>query len=102
MRLRLEELCWDDVAITHDLSADMSALLNDWFDHWYDPHDSRFANDSQPNDGFIHCLGILPGVVQIDFGAASTEAFWELITTLREAGATDVVIRDTRSHSNGD
>src|SRR5689334_14525182 len=41
MCFRMEQLCWDDVEISHDLKQDLTPLLKPWFDQWFDPDDRR-------------------------------------------------------------
>jgi len=95
-RVRMERLDWDDVEITHDLTRDMGQLLQPWFDHWYDPDDKRVSAPGQPPPDVIHSLGIYPDALVIDFGTASPDAFWSLITLLRDAGAKQLTVRATR------
>ncbi len=95
-QIRVEKLNWDDVEIVHDLPGDMAGLLKDWFSHWYDPDERRIAKGATRPPDVIHSLGIHPGALVIDFGTASTDAFWSLIAILRDAGAGRLVIRDTR------
>ena len=95
-RIRLEQLNWDDIEITHDLTRDLAPLLQPWFDHWYDPDDKRVAAPGQPPPAVIHSLGVYPNALVIDFGTASPDAFWSLITLLRDAGATQLTVRATR------
>jgi hypothetical protein len=96
MRVRVEQIVWDDVEITHDLPGDITARLQPWFDHWYDPNDKRSAASAGGITDVIHSLGVYPGQLVVDFGTASASAFWALIAVLRDAGAKTVVIRETR------
>jgi hypothetical protein len=95
-RVRVEQLNWDDVEITHDLTGDLAPLLQPWFDHWYDPDDKRVSGPGQPPPDVIHSLGVYPGALVIDFGTASPDAFWSLVTILRDAGAKQLTVRATR------
>lgn len=96
MKVRLEQLSWDDVEISHDLTRDMGELVQSWFEHWYDPDDKRVPGADQRPPDVIHALGIYPDALVVDFGTASTDAFWSLITLLRDAGASQLTIRATR------
>jgi hypothetical protein len=95
-RIRLERVSWDDVEILHDAPGDMAALLGAWFTHWYDPDDKRTPSPGEPPPGVIHSLGIYPDALAIDFGTAPVDAFWSLITLLRDAGAKKLTVRATR------
>jgi hypothetical protein len=95
-RVRMEQLCWDDVEITHDLKQDMTPVLKLWFEQWFDPDDKRLAANPNRQVDVIHAVGVHPGRLTIDFGTASTQAFWALIARLRDAGATSLTVRDTR------
>lgn len=98
-RVRMEQLCWDDVEIVHDLRQDMAPVLKLWFEQWFDPDDTRLASNRDRQIDVIHSLGVHPGRLTIDFGTASTQAFWGLIARLRDAGATSLVVRQTRGRS---
>lgn len=95
-RIRLEHVSWDDVEILHDAPGDMAARLNPWFAHWYDPDDKRVPAPGEPPPGVIHSLGIYPDALVIDFGSAPVDAFWSLVTLLRDAGASKLTVRATR------
>jgi hypothetical protein len=96
MRVQMEQIVWDDVAIAHDLTGDVVSILQPWFDHWYDPNDKRSLASSGGITDVVHSLGVYPGQLVVDFGTASTSAFWSLIALLRDAGAQSVVISETR------
>jgi hypothetical protein len=95
-RVRMEALNWDDVEIAHDVAGDMAPRLKDWFNDWYDPDERRITPGATQPPDVIHSLGIYPNALVIDFGTASTDAFWSLIAILRDAGAKRLVIKDTR------
>lgn len=96
MRVRMEQIVWDDVEIAHDAPVDLTSRLRLWFEHWYDPEDRRKAADSGGAVDVIHKLAIFPGRLRIDFGSASANAFWALVALLRDAGATQLTISETR------
>lgn len=96
MQLRIEQLVWDDVLIRHDAPGDMAAVLKDWFVHWYDPGDQRQPAQADGVVDVIHALEVHPGGLVVDFGSAATGAFSALVTLLRDAGATRMVVSETR------
>ncbi len=96
MRVRMEQIVWDDVEIAHDAPGDLLAPLKPWFDHWYDPDDRRKAPDPGTGVDVIHALIVRPGKLVVDFGSASPSAFWALVGLLRDQGASAITIRETR------
>ena len=97
MKVRVEQLVWDDVEISHDAPGDLSAPLGTWFAHWYDPDEKRKPAQAGDPVDVIHSLGVYPGKLLVDFGSASPSAFWALVALLRDAGATGITIRETRA-----
>lgn len=95
MKVRMEQIVWDDVGIVHDAPGDMAETIAPWFEHWFDPDDRRPPGPGGMV-GVIHALMLEPGLLHIDFGTATPDAFWALMTLLRDAGARDVIIRETR------
>jgi hypothetical protein len=95
MKVRMVQIVWDDVGVRHDAPGDVTAALNAWFEHWFDPEDKR-KPDANGIVGVIHALSIEPGVLHVDFGTATPDAFWALMTLLRDAGATKALIGETR------
>ncbi len=95
MQVRMEQIVWDDVGIVHDAPGDLAGALAPWFDHWFDPDDKRSPGAGGGVD-VIHALSMEPGLLHVDFGTASPDAFWALMTLLRDAGAQGVTIRETR------
>lgn len=96
MTVRVEQLVWDDVAISHDAPGDLSGPLGPWFSHWYDPDETRKAAAVGEPVDVIHSLGVYPGKLLVDFGSASPSAFWALVAVLRDAGATAITVGETR------
>jgi hypothetical protein len=47
----------------------------------------------------IHSLLIEPGVIDIDFGTAPPEAFWEMLGLLQSAGARTIRISSSRDEA---
>lgn len=95
-RVRMEQIVWDDVDITHDAAGDLTAALTAWFERWYDPDDRRAAAAQGGIVEVIHSLGVKPGRLLVDFGSAGPNALWELVALLRDAGARTITIRETR------
>lgn len=95
MKVRMTQIVWDDVGIRHDAPGDLGAALGPWFEQWFDPDDKR-KPDANGIVGVIHALTMEPGVMHVDFGTATPDAFWALMALLRDAGATKVVIGETR------
>ena len=60
MRVRMEQIVWDDVEISHNAPGDLTTGLRLWFEHWYDPDDRRKAAESGGAVDVIHALGIFP------------------------------------------
>lgn len=97
MKVRVEQLVWDDVEISHDAPGDLSGPLGPWFAHWYDPDEKRKPAQAGDPVDVIHSLGVYPGKLLVDFGSASPSAFWALVALLRDAGASAITIRETRA-----
>lgn len=95
-QVTMEQIVWDDVAILHDIQGDIGAVLSQWFNHWYDVDDRRGPTHPGGMPDVIHWLRVTPGSLVVDFGSASTNAFWALIALLRDAGAKAIIIRETR------
>ena len=96
MTVRVEQLVWDDVEVSHDAPGDLRGVLGPWFAHWYDPDEKRKLAQADSAADVIHSLGVYPGKLLVDFGSASTGAFWALVALLRDAGASAITIRETR------
>ncbi|WP_260924060.1 hypothetical protein [Novosphingobium sp. 9] len=90
MALELEGLRWDGAVLRHDL-PDAAPALEDWFERWFDPDELRLDPEAELSEN-IHALYVEPGELQVDFGTAPAEAFWELLGTLSAAGAARVVV----------
>lgn len=97
MHVRMEQIVWDDVEISHDAPGDITPALEAWFNHWYDPDEQRKPEAEGHSVDVIHSLGVYPGQLLVDFGSASPSAFWALVALLRDAGATGITIRETRA-----
>jgi hypothetical protein len=101
MQVRMEQIVWDDVGIQHDAPGDLTKALTPWFEHWFDPEDKRQPAGGSKFVDVIHALSVEPGVLHVDFGSASPDAFWALVMVLRDAGATRMTIRETRPPPRG-
>ena len=95
----IEHIRWDDMVIRHDATELLSSGVADWFQLWFDPDDKRH-NPTSRLSGIIHGLLVQPGELDIDFGSAPPEAFWDILTLVERAGAK--AIRVTSSRAGGD
>lgn len=94
--VRIEQVEWDDVAISHDSAEDLTAVLTPWFEQWSDLGDTRQLTEETKLLGVIHVLQLQRGYVEVDFGSAPLDALWELLMLLGDAGASKVTISRTR------
>lgn len=90
-----ESMCWDDVQFVHDAESLTETALLNWFGEWFDIDERRIP---QPDglSGRIHSLSVHQGAINVDFGTAEPEAFWQILDLLIESGARQVVIGTTR------
>ncbi len=93
--LVIEGLRWDAVSIYHDV-LDVDRSISSWFDKWFDPDE---VNLDQAVDvkNCIHAVYIEPSELQVDFGTAPAEAFWELLDSLAGGQASFVTVRSEAS-----
>jgi hypothetical protein len=90
--LVIESLRWDEVSIRHDIPA-VENVVEDWFLKWFDPYESRL-DKSFTISNCIHSIYIVEdGELQVDFGTAPPEAFWDLLGALANENATSVNVR---------
>jgi hypothetical protein len=89
--LSIDALLWDDVIIRHDVASIPSDKIADWFQRWFDPDDERHDPDAELSN-IIHSLRVKPYLLEIDFGTAPMDAFWEMLELLEGAGASDIRI----------
>lgn len=87
--LRIEQLHWSDVRLHHDLAVVPDDKIAAWFKHWFDPDDERYEAGAKVSN-LIHSLSIEPYRLSVDFGTAVPEAFWSLLHSLKEAGASTI------------
>ena len=98
MTLRIEQLHWDDILISHDVVALPQDEIDVWFQYWFDPKDERRDKHALLSNN-VHSLIIKPGAVGIDFGTAPKDALWEMVGILSGAGATEIRISDSQEQS---
>ena len=95
MSFEITSFRWDVVSIEHDGGDLDPSCLADWFEAWFDPEDRRYQ-PSESLGNFIHSVVLEPGGISVDFGSATTDAFWELLTVLEAAGVRSVkIVHDT-------
>jgi len=94
----IEHLRWDDVSVYHDLAELPTEEINRWFQRWFDIDDERHVSHA-PLSFVIHSLLVEPGVIDIDFGTAPPEAFWEMLGLLQSAGARTIRISSSRDEA---
>lgn len=95
LRIRFEDLRWDDAILRFTGGGPDPEALALWFLTWFDPHELRgaAANDEDADlSGVIHSVALTDGALHVDFGTAPPEAFWELLEVLAEGGVTAVTI----------
>jgi len=91
----MERLVWDDVRLHHDADALGDAELGQWFDYWFDVDDRRLDPASEIA-GVIHSLSTEVGQLNVDFGTADAEAFWDVLDRVAAAGATNIRVTSGR------
>lgn len=96
--LSINHLQWDAVAIHHDLDGPPPDQLTQWFRFWFDPEDARHDPDAELSET-IHSMLIEPNCISVDFGTASSEAFWEILQLLESAGASRIVVSSSRAEA---
>jgi hypothetical protein len=96
--LVIRHLHWDDVLLRHDLEQVPEAALDAWFQRWFDPEDVRYEPDASISH-VIHSLMVDPGLLSIDLGTASPEAFWEMVDLLEQANASMISVSSSREET---
>jgi hypothetical protein len=97
--LTIEHLRWDDVLIRHDLDDLPSEHLSSWFQLWFDPEDARHDPHSELSET-IHSVLIQPSCISIDFGTAGSDAFWEILQLLEDAGASRIEVGSSQAETS--
>ena len=89
--LVLRSLQWDRVFIETDIDQITDAAITVWFEYWFDADDVRTGE--QPVLGnIIHSVSVDGGAINVDFGSAEPQAFWDLISALERAGANIITV----------
>ena len=92
LSLTIKEMRWDRVLIETNVEEIPESAISGWFDYWFDLNDQRLQD--QPTFGnIVHSVSIDGNTLNIDFGSAEPKAFWELMTSLEKAGATEALVR---------
>jgi len=89
--LVIEGLRWDATVIHHDVPY-IADAIEEWFRKWFDPDEIRLDHAADLSN-CIHAVYIELNELQVDFGTAPTEAFWELLDSLAAGNATSVNVR---------
>jgi hypothetical protein len=89
-QLSIEGLRWDAAIIRHDAPS-IEIVIAEWFEKWFDPAEINFDASAELSE-CIHAVYITRQELQIDFGTATAEAFWELLECLSNSGATSISV----------
>lgn len=89
-KLIINGLRWDAVVFRHDAPAVENAIAA-WFAKWFDPDEINFDAEAELS-ACIHAVYVAPQELQVDFGTAPTDAFWELLECLTDGGALNIHI----------
>lgn len=89
--LVIEGLRWDSVSLQHDV-VDVEAAIDEWFEKWFDPNEINFDPATEESN-CIHAVYIEQNELQVDFGTAPSEAFWDLLDCLANCNASFVNVR---------
>ena len=73
--------------------------LSRWFQHWLDPEDVRHDPSVELSD-VIHSVLLQPNFISIDFGSAHSNAFWDILQLLEEAGATSIEVSSSHAEDS--
>ncbi|TPM39048.1 hypothetical protein [Mesorhizobium sp. B2-3-4] len=95
----IEQLQWNDVVIHHTLPAVPLDRIDAWFEHWFDPDDERYVEGAELGD-IVHSLAVQPKALGVDFGTASPDAFWSLLSVLEAAGAAGLRISTSQTQAS--
>lgn len=88
----IQSLQWDRAVIETDIGQISDTTISNWFDHWFDVSDKR-SGDKPILGNVIHSVSVDRGTMNIDFGSADPQAFWDLMTALEIAGASSIRVR---------
>lgn len=85
---------WGNIRFTCDPAPpdnNLREAFMPFFDYWLDPNDKR-AVYGQEIGGIVHSISIDSGTVEIDFGSAPTDAFFDALNRLADAGCAAVQV----------
>ncbi len=89
-KLIIDALRWDSVFIRHDAPSVEDAIA-EWFEKWFDPDEIKFDPTAELSS-CIHAVFVAPDHIEVDFGTAPVEAFWELLEYLATSKARNIFI----------
>jgi hypothetical protein len=95
-KLFIDCLRWDDIVFRHDCDEVSEERLRSWFQKWFDPADLRNADGDELGE-VIHSVSVKPNKIDVDFGSAKSEAFFELLDLLVDSGARQICINASRT-----
>jgi hypothetical protein len=89
--VKISPFPWNACPVQWPETVSHVASIVDWFEHWFDPEETRRPGDSGLL-GVVHSIAktpAAPGTIRllIDLGSAPVEAFEELIEALHASGA---------------
>jgi hypothetical protein len=92
MGVTITDLLWHDGQFAISPAIPLDGAIDAWFDRWLDQAETRSSSPDQLS-GVIHCFTRSDErEFSVDFGSASSEAFWELLDALQVAGVQSVRI----------
>ncbi len=91
-----EDLDWSDVVLSHDAGEVGLDVIEQWFQRWCDPNESR-RRPAGPFSLSAHSLHVIPGEISTDLGTAPTKALNDLHDILREVGAREILVSAGRN-----
>jgi hypothetical protein len=93
LNVEFEDLWWDDVRIDHDGSF-TGKLVSWWFNRWMpaDPATSRAEGLS----GFIHSVTVEEEWICIDFGTATVDSLFSILSIAQKCGAKNARVTSSR------
>jgi hypothetical protein len=89
--ISVENLRWDNAQIHHDLPRLPESAIDNWFEHHFDPGDTRY-DQARRFGSYVHSLAIVSGYLSLDFGSAPVDALTSLVQLLADAGARTIEI----------
>ena len=89
LSMNITTMRWDNVRIEHDAARVDETRLSRWFEHWFDPEDSRYVQGAELGD-IIHRITLEPWAIEVDFGSSRPDSFWGLVDVLHSSGASQL------------